>query len=196
VREASRLSSAQRLQLVVWVLFVAAFAFLYYRYSALWGTGLTQLATSSAWLAYAVYVLLGAVRGFAFIPVTNLLVLAIPLFPPVPLLLLTLAGIAISSASIYFFAGSLKLGEYFERRHARHMERLQSALRRNPTAIVTTWSFLPIVPTDLICYVCGVMKISFRRFLLGVLVGEGAICALYIFAGASLLELGKRLLGS
>ena len=30
---------------------------------------------------------------------------------------------------------------------------------------------------------------SFRRFLLGVLVGEGAICAVYIFAGVSLLDL-------
>jgi uncharacterized membrane protein YdjX (TVP38/TMEM64 family) len=196
VPEPAGLSLPQRVRLVVWALFVAAFAFLYYRYSALWGTGLTQLATSSAWLAYALYLLLGAVRGFAFIPVTNLLVLAIPLFPPVPLLLATLAGIAISSASIYLFAGSLKLGEYLERKHARHMERLQDALRRNPTSIVTAWSFLPIVPTDLICYVCGVMKISFRRFLLGVLAGEGAICAIYIFAGASLLDLGKRLLGA
>jgi uncharacterized membrane protein YdjX (TVP38/TMEM64 family) len=122
-----------------------------------------------------------------------LVVLAIPLFPPLPLLVSTLVGIAISSASIYAFAGSLKLGEYLERKHARHMERLQTALRRHPTSIVTAWSFLPIVPTDLICYVCGVMRISFRRFLFGVLIGEGAICAIYIFAGASLLDLGKRL---
>jgi hypothetical protein len=111
----------------------------------------------------------------------------------VPLLILTLVGIAISSASIYAFAESLKLGEYLERKHAHHMERLQNALRRNPTSIVTVWSFLPIVPTDLICYVCGAMRISFRRFLLGVLVGEGAICALYIFGGSHLLDVGTRL---
>jgi uncharacterized membrane protein YdjX (TVP38/TMEM64 family) len=191
-----KVSTPHPLRLAIWALFVAAFAFLYYRYSSHWGTGLTTLAASSVWLAYAVYVVLGAVRGFALIPVTNLVVLAIPLFPPGPLLALTLVGIAISSASIYALAGSLRLGEYLERKHAKHLERLQSALRRNPTSIVTAWSFLPIVPTDLICYVCGVMKISFRRFLLGVLVGEGAICALYIFGGASLLELGKRLISS
>jgi len=181
------------LRLGIWALFVAAFAFLYYRYSSLWGTELTLLAASSVWLAYGLYVVLGALRGFALIPVTNLVVLAIPLFPPVPLLLLTLVGIAVSSASIYAFAGSLKLGEYLERKHERHIERLQTALRRNPTSIVTAWSFLPIVPTDLICYVCGVMRISFPRFMFGVLVGEGAICAVYIFAGATLLDLGKRL---
>ena len=84
------------LRLVVWALFVVAFGFLYYRYSSLFGTELTQLAASSVWLAYAVYIVLGALRGFALIPVTNLVVLAIPLFPPAPLLVLTLVGIAIS----------------------------------------------------------------------------------------------------
>ena len=74
--------------------------------------------------------------------------------------------------------------------------RVRAALQRNPTTIVTAWSFLPIVPTDLICYVCGVMKISFARFMIGVLIGEGAICAIYIFAGSSLLEFGKRWLGA
>jgi polyvinyl alcohol dehydrogenase (cytochrome) len=194
--EATKSSPHLLLRLGVWALFVAAFAFLYYHYSSFWGTELTQLAAMSAWIAYALYVLLSALRGFALIPVTNLVVLAIPIFPPVPLLILTLVGIAISSACIYAFAGSLKLGEYLERKHAHHVERLQHALRRNPTSIVTAWSFLPIVPTDLICYVCGVMKISFRRFMLGVLIGEGAICAIYIFAGASLLDLGMRLFGA
>ena len=127
--EASKPFTPHLLRLGIWGLFVAAFAFLYYRYGSLWGTELTYLAASSIWLAYAVYVVLGALRGFALIPVTNLVVLAIPLFPPVPLLVLTLVGIAISSASIYAFASSLKLGEYLERKHARHMERLQTALR-------------------------------------------------------------------
>lgn len=194
--ESASSPAPQVLQLGVWVLFVAAFAFLYYRYSSSWGSELTELAASSAWLAFGVYLVLGAVRGFALIPVTNLLVLAIPLFPPVPLLLMTLVGIAISSACIYLFAGSLKLGEFLRRKHAKHMSKLETALSRNPATIVTAWSFLPIVPTDLICYVCGVMKVSFRRFLLGVLAGEGAICAVYIFAGAGLLEIGKRLLGA
>jgi polyvinyl alcohol dehydrogenase (cytochrome) len=188
-------AKVQLLRLSVWALFLAAFAFFYYRYAELWGVELMHVAASSAWFAYGVYLLLGAVRGFALIPVTNLLVLAIPIFPPVPLLLLTLGGILISSACIYAFASSMKLGDYFERQHAAKTQRVRAALRRNPTTIVTAWSFLPIVPTDLICYACGIMKIPFGRFMLGVLVGEGAICALYIFAGHGLLEAGRRLLG-
>ena len=183
-------------RIAVWALFAIAFAFLYYNYSGVWGTEIGGLARSSIVFAYVVYVVLGAARGFALIPVTNLVVLAIPIFPPLPLFILTLAGILISSASIYAFAGSLKLAEYFERKHADKVQRVRTALQKSPTAIVTAWSFLPVVPTDLICYVCGAMKISFRRFLLGVLIGEGAICAIYVFAGVSLLDLGKRVLSA
>jgi uncharacterized membrane protein YdjX (TVP38/TMEM64 family) len=184
------------LRVAVWALFVAAFGFLYYRYSGAWGTEIGGVAESSLLLAYAIYLGLGAIRGFALIPVTNLVVIALPIFPPWPLFILTLAGILISSASIYAFAGSLRLAEYFERKHAEKTERVRTALHRNPLAIVTAWSFLPIVPTDLICYVCGVMRISLARLLLGVLIGEGAICAIYIFAGNQLLELGRRWFGA
>jgi uncharacterized membrane protein YdjX (TVP38/TMEM64 family) len=194
--ETANASSVRLMRIGIWIMFAAAFAFLYCRYSGSWGQEITGLAQSSALLAYAIYVLLGALRGFALVPVTNLVVLAIPIFPPWPLLVLTLVGIAISSASIYAFAGSLGLAGYFERKHTRSVARVQAALERHPTTIVTAWSFLPIVPTDLICYVCGIVRIRFGRFMLGVLVGEGAICAIYIFAGTSLLDLGKRLLAA
>ena len=188
-------STTPVLRLIVWALFVAAFALLYYRTSSLWDSRLTDVAATSAWLAYALYVVLGAVRGFALIPVTSVVVLAIPLFPPVPLFLLTITGIAISSASVYAFAGSMKLAEHFERKHAKQTQRVRAALQRRPTTIVAAWSFLLVMPTDLICYVCGSMKIPFRRFMLGVLIGEGAIVGLYIFAGSTLLELSKHALG-
>lgn len=193
--EEPRSPAIRGLRLAAWALFVFAFVFLYYRYSGAWGSEISGLAQSSLLLAYAIYILLGALRGFALIPVTNMVVIAIPIFPPLPLFVLTLVGILISSASIYAFAGSLRLAEYFERKHAEKAARVRAALGRNPTTIVTAWSFLPIVPTDLICYVCGVMKISFKRFLAGVLIGEGAICAIYIFAGHELLDFGKRWVG-
>jgi uncharacterized membrane protein YdjX (TVP38/TMEM64 family) len=189
-------SPGRMLRVAVWALFALAFAFLYYDYSGVWGTEINGLARSSLAFASVIYVVLGAVRGFALIPVTNLIVLAIPIFPPVPLFVLTLVGILLSSASIYAFASSLRLAEYFERKHAEKTERVRAALKHSPTTNVTAWSFLPIVPTDLICYACGVMKISFARFMSGVLIGEGAICAIYVFAGYELLDLGKRLLGA
>jgi uncharacterized membrane protein YdjX (TVP38/TMEM64 family) len=184
------------LRIAVWVLFVAAFVVLYSRESEIWGAEAGGLPLSSAFLAAGLYLVLGALRGFALIPVTNLILIAIPVFPPMELFTLTVIGVVISSACIYAFAGSLGLSEYFDRKHAEKTARVRAALQRNPTMIVATWSFLPIAPTDLICYVCGAMRISFTRFLVGLLIGEGTICALYIFGGHSLLELGKRFLAA
>jgi uncharacterized membrane protein YdjX (TVP38/TMEM64 family) len=183
------------LRIVLWLGFVAAFAFLYYWRASVWAPELRDAAEYSLLLGYAIYLALGCIRGFTLIPASNLVLLAIPIFPPLPLLALTLAGILVSSASIYAFAGSLRLAEYFESKHAGSVARVRSALQRSPTTIVMAWSFFPLAPTDLICYVCGAMRISFGRFMLGVVVGEGAICALYIFAGRGLWNYGRELLG-
>jgi uncharacterized membrane protein YdjX (TVP38/TMEM64 family) len=188
-------TTATRVRLVLWLLFVVAFVLLYWSRASTWGSEFRGVAESSLLLGYALYLALGCVRGFTLIPAANLVMLAIPIFPPLPLLVLTLVGILVSSASIYAFAGSLHLAEYFETKHAPAVARVRAALARNPTTIVMVWSFFPLAPTDLICYVCGAMRISFRRFMLGVLVGEGAICALYIFAGRGLWNYGHELIG-
>jgi uncharacterized membrane protein YdjX (TVP38/TMEM64 family) len=185
----------RRLRLTLWIAFAATFLYLYYAHAGGWRDEFRGLAASSALLGYGMYLLLGSVRGFTLIPCTNLVLLAIPLFPPVPLFALTLLGIAFSSASIYAFAESLHVAQYFEARHPEKIARVRAALARNPTTIVAAWSFLPVAPTDLICYACGAMEIPFGRFMLGVMLGEGAICAAYIFAGQALLDVGRRLLG-
>jgi uncharacterized membrane protein YdjX (TVP38/TMEM64 family) len=187
--------TVKRLRLILWIVFAGTFLYLYFAHAGGWSDEFRGLAASSALLGYGLYVLLGSVRGFTLIPCTNLVLLAIPLFPPWPLFALTVLGIAISSASIYAFAESLHIAEYFEAKHPEKVARVRSAIAKHPTTIVAAWSFLPVAPTDLICYVCGAMKISFGRFMLGVLLGEGAICAAYIFAGQALLSFFRRLLG-
>ena len=61
-------------------------------------------------------------------------------------------------------------------------------MTRRELLIVTAWSFFPIAPTDMVCYVCGGLKVDIRKCLLGVVIGEGAICAIYIFLGAHALQ--------
>jgi uncharacterized membrane protein YdjX (TVP38/TMEM64 family) len=180
--------SLPRFRIAAWLTCAALFLYLYYSRPELFGKGLQSAATVSTLAASLLYLLLGSIRGFTFIPSAGLLLLAIPVFPPLPLFALTLAGILISSTSIYFFSRSLHLAEYFEQRYKTKIDRIRSVLEKNPTAIVIAWSFFPLAPTDLICYLCGVMRIRFGRFLLGVLIGEGAICGLYIFLGDGLLR--------
>jgi uncharacterized membrane protein YdjX (TVP38/TMEM64 family) len=136
-----------------------------------------------------VYLALGCVRGFTLIPSTSLVLAAVAFIPPVPLFVLTLAGILVSSACIYRLSASLHFYEVFERRHMHRVERMRALLERHELPIIIGWSFFPLAPTDLICYVCGVLEVNFAKCLIGVGIGEGAICGLYIFAGDYLLRL-------
>jgi uncharacterized membrane protein YdjX (TVP38/TMEM64 family) len=172
-----------------WLLFLVTFLYIYFFRSNVLTSELRGAMSTSMISGYVLYLLIGCVRGFTLIPSTSLVLLAIPIFPPLPLFGLTLAGILISSMSIYYFSESLHLNDAFEGKHGARVQKLKKILQGNSTIIIFTWSLFPLVPTDLICYVCGVLRIDFRKFIIGVFLGEGAICGFYIFLGAYVMRL-------
>jgi len=182
-------SLIRSLVVVTWLAVVAAAMYLYFGRRDLLQQELQDAFSASALAASAAYLVLGCVRGFTLIPSTTLVLAAVAFFPPVPLFVLTLVGILVSSASIYRLSASLRFYELFERRHKARVERLHALLERHELPIIIGWSFFPLAPTDLICYVCGVLEVNFAKCLIGVCIGEGAICGLYIFGGDYLLRL-------
>jgi uncharacterized membrane protein YdjX (TVP38/TMEM64 family) len=173
----------------VWVLAIALGAYFYIARADLVRDEMIVLSSSSTLLAATAYFILGCVRGFSLIPVTYLLPLGLLFLSPSVHFLLTMGGILVSSASVYYFSERLRLGEYFEARYPENVSRLRERLRRRELLIVIVWSFFPLVPTDLICYVCGSLEVDIRKMLAGILIGEGVICAVYIFLGRQLLSL-------
>lgn len=172
-----------------WFTIAAAGLFLYFfRRNAIQGE-LHNVFAFSLVVASLVYVLLGTVRALTLIPSTYLVIAALPFFPPFLLFVLSLIGILASSAIVYLFAASFGLEQRFEQgKHQAQVTKLRAALERHELPIIIGWSFFPLAPTDLICYLCGVLEINFPKFLLGILLGEGTICAIYVFAGDSALR--------
>ena len=166
---------------------------LYFFRHELLGNALAGLDDVSFWWLCAAYLALGCIRGFTLVPATYLVLAGMLVLPPVPLFLLTVAGIIVSSTAVYYFAEAMRLDELFERRHRRQVARLRGLLERRELPIVIAWSFFPFAPTDLVCYVCGALHVDLKKCLLGVVIGEGAICAVYIFLGTPFLGfLGRR----
>jgi uncharacterized membrane protein YdjX (TVP38/TMEM64 family) len=99
------------------------------------------------------------------------------------LLALTVPGIAASSSVCYWLAEALHFDEIFERKYPAQIRRLKRLLQRHQLPIIIGWSFFLVLPTDLICYVCGSLRINFKKVLIGVLIGEGTVYAIYIFLG-------------
>lgn len=173
------------LALWLFILGVASYGYIFHR-DALHRLFL-QLSDSPPSWAYGVYLALGCLRGFTLIPATYLVVAGMLFLPPVALYVLTVAGIIVSSTAVYYFAEAMRFDQFFERRYAPQVARLRAHITRRELPIVIAWSFFPIAPTDLVCYVCGALKVDLKKCVLGVAIGEGAICAIYILVGGHAL---------
>jgi uncharacterized membrane protein YdjX (TVP38/TMEM64 family) len=171
----------------VWIAVIAAALYAYFFKADLIRIQVDHILNFPLSWRYALYLILGCLRGFTFIPVTYLILLGLVFLPATPAYILTLIGVIVSSACIYYFAGYIGLADFFERYYPDQIAKLKSVISKNELPIVISWSFFPFTPTDVMCYVCGSLGVNFKKFLAGVLIGEGISCALYIFAGKELL---------
>lgn len=175
------------LVMLVWIVLLSAALYAYFFHANALQRLLEKLSAAPPISLYMGYLALGCIRGFTLLPATYLVVAGMLVLPPVPLYLLTVVGIVVSSAAVYYFAEAMRFDRMFERRYPAQVARLRALIARRELPIVIIWSFFPIAPTDLVCYVCGSLKIDVRKCLLGVSIGEGAICAIYIFLGGQAL---------
>lgn len=155
---------------------------------------IARITGVSMYLGYAVLLLAGALRGFTLIPSTYLILIGLLFFPPLPLFLVTMTGIIISSLSVYYFADFLNLDEFFERHHRERVVQVKSALEKNELPIIIFWAVSPFLPTDVICYVCGTLEVDVKKFILGICIGESIIVGIYVFFGTHLLEYGQGIM--
>ena len=135
------------------------------------------------------YVVLNVVRAFTLVPSTVLIIAGTLLFPDRPWFVMSssLGGVVVSAVLIYYFFDYLGLGALFERRHAARVRWLEKQMARRGFWLVTGWSAFPFVPTDVICYVAGTLRMPVARFAAGVALGELPIVAFYVWATRTLV---------
>ena len=134
------------------------------------------------------YVVLSVIRAFTLVPSTVLIIVGTLLFPDQPWFVMTssLGGVVVSAVLIYFFFEFLGLGEPFERHHARRVRWLEQQMRQKGFWLVVGWSAFPFVPTDVICYVAGTLRMPVGKFAAGVALGELPIVGFYVWATGTL----------
>lgn len=137
------------------------------------------------------YIFISMVRGLILVPSTPFVLAGIILFPDLPwtVLVISMIGIIIGSTVVYYFSDLLRFSRRLEKKYPQQIEKWHQRLNSpKATLIVIGWSFFPLVPTDIICYVAGIVKMPFRYLITGVIIGELVLVYLYIFFGGGLLE--------
>jgi len=141
------------------------------------------LFSANLGLGLLIYFIISTLRGFTLIPSTPIVLAGVLVFPPGPLFLVNLLAVYSSSAIVYFMARAVRFDSYFHEEYPEQVTRLARLLKRRELPVIAAWGFAPMVPTDMIVYVCSVLRISVVKTLVGVSIGEGVICAIYIFGG-------------
>lgn len=170
----------------IWVLFLIACGTFFFFDKTIASTIFTFIS-SQGWGLYALIFVIGSLRGFTLIPATYLIVLALPFVPAVPLYFLIMSGVMVSSVSVYYFFEYLKIDKLFGNKHKGLIQKARNLLSRYELPVIIFWSMAPFLPSDIICYISGTLRVNVYKFMLGMFIGEGILCAVYIFGGKAVL---------
>lgn len=134
-----------------------------------------------------IYLLVSIIRGFSLLPSTPFVIAGTILFSNQPHLVfwISIIGITLSSSLIYFFSDYLGFSNFFERKFPEKIQNIKNLLNK-PYGVffIFIWSFIPVVPTDLISYVAGSMKMNFWKFIIPLFLGESILVGSIILLGS------------
>ena len=138
-----------------------------------------------------VYSLICLLRGMFLLPSSPFVVLGALLFPNELWLvfLISLIGIFSSSIILYYFSSFFGLDKYFKNNFPEKIKKIQAEMN-SPKAfwLIVAWSAFPFVPTDLMCYAAGTIRMNFARMVTAMIIGEIPLVYLYVFCTQKALE--------
>ena len=137
------------------------------------------------------YILLTLIRGFFLIPSTPFVIGGGILFPNqlLLILLISILGVLFSATALYYFSDLLGFSNYLESKFPSKITILKKKLNTpRSTLLIACWSIFPFVPTDIICYVAGILKTPIKNVLFGVFFGEVILCSLYVYFGGTIFN--------
>lgn len=182
----------RKLAITIWILFIlTGLAFYFLRPDIFTPNGLAALVLEFRGPILVAYLVLSVFRGFTLLPSTPLVLAGTLLFPSDLFIVLavSLIGIGASSSMIYWLSEHLGFAEFFEARKAKAVDKIRHRLEsRGGLLFVLLWSFVPLVPTDAVCYVAGTVRMNYPKFIAAVLAGETILCSIYIFAAGWFLS--------
>ena len=95
-----------------------------------------------------------------------------------------MAGVLISATLLYRFPGYAGYDTKLAAGYPDELARLRVHLTK-PRAMwcVALWAFVPVTPTDLVCYAAGLVRMPYGRMLSGVIIGKFPLVTAYVLAG-------------
>jgi len=152
---------------------------------------ISELLNNFGTMALIVYIVLSLTRSLLMIPCTPFVLAGAISFPQWPLIVFVISftGIVLGAFLVYSFPSFGNYDEFLEEKYPGKIAALKENMQgKYAFAIVAGWSFFPLVPTDVICYVAGIAKMPFKKMVMALLIGEIPLVTTYIFLGVEIGE--------
>lgn len=137
--------------------------------------------------AIVLLIIASFIRWLVLLPSTPLVLVGVLFFPDNPILVffISMLGIVFSGILIYKFSDVMGFDEFF----AKYLENqnIDKIIDKYGFWAIVLWSFAPVVMTDLICYVAGMVRYNFLKFVLALMIGESAMVAILIWWGREIV---------
>jgi len=186
------IEKGKKVAYVIWLFFIISFVLAYFKNPAiLTPSYIVEFIQKFNGEMMSMYIFLTLIRGFFLIPSTPFVICGALFFPDNLFLVLSISimGVMFSATTLYYFSDILGFSKYFKTKKTKKIDLWETRLK-DPKSIffVTGWSLFPFVPTDLICYVAGIVKMPFRNMFIGVFLGELVLDIFYVYFGANLVK--------
>ena len=142
-------------------------------------------------MALFVYVLLSLSRAILMITSTPFVLAGAISFPDMPIVvwIISAAGVVVGAFVVYSFPSFGSYDEYLEGKYPEKIAFLKEKMQgKFAFWIIAGWAFFPLVPTDAVCYVAGMAKMSYKKMITPLLVGQLPLATVYIFLGTEIGE--------
>jgi uncharacterized membrane protein YdjX (TVP38/TMEM64 family) len=129
------------------------------------------------------YFLICILRGLTLVPSLPFVIVGMLLFPEnlYFVYIISMIGIIGSAAMIYFFSVEMDFDALLEKKYPKSIIYTKKQVQKYGFWAVLFWSFFILVPTDVICYIAGVTRMNFYKFIWAVTLWEWFICIIIIF---------------
>jgi uncharacterized membrane protein YdjX (TVP38/TMEM64 family) len=93
-----------------------------------------------------------------------------------------MGSVLLSATLLYYLSDWMGFSEHLQRKYPHKMDYVRRKLEHPMSfLLVVAWSFFPLVPTDLMCYLARLVQMRYRVLILGVFVGELVLMFLLIW---------------
>ena len=176
----------------IWLVLVAALLPLLLLFPG-WITqdSIANFLNSLGTIGLLVYLLLSLSRAFLMIPSTPFVLAGAIAFPEMPLVvwLISATGVVVGALLVYSFPSFGSYDRFLEEKYPDKILFLKEKMKGEYAFwIIAGWAFFPIVPTDAVCYVAGLAKITYKKMIIPLLIGQLPLATVYIFLGTGFGE--------